>query len=476
MAIFNDEIKIPDIDYIMIVNKEYKIVYNSRYDSNLGQSETMIKKYNMQNFFSLYPSVHKKDSSIVCAMTTGKTIVRRFQKFKDNTGRIFCTNNVTVPIYKKGKIIGAVELIKDLTNVGHLSDEKEETIIPEKEKHNIISGFDEIITQSLSMVECIEKAELLAKRDNHILIYGETGTGKELFVKAIINKDIRSKSVIQNCAAIPENLLESLLFGTSKGAYTGAENRTGLFEEANGGILFLDEISMMPYHVQGKLLRIVQDGTFRPVGSNKEKKVDVKIIAAMNTDPIVAIKEKMLRKDLFYRLSGGLLSIPPLRKRSGDIRYLANYFLGKYNSSYNKDIEGFTDALLEKMEGYEWEGNVRELEHTIESMVITKSSGLLSCNELPSYIGSKLMNEDVSESEVDTESVPPNSLGLKSAIRKDLEENGYNLKDALMHAEHSIINETLNITGGNKTQAGKILGIPRQTITYKLDKFNKLDK
>ena len=457
-------------DHILVVNKDFDIIYNSRFDPRMGHPGE-VEPY--RSLFEMYPSLGKDSSSIAKCMSTGAMIFRESQKFADIKNRVYVTQNLTIPIFREGQIAGAVELTKDITNVGHLENKQDyleslsgkerfQVNRPQNEKIT----FDDILTVDSEMLKAIDRAKLFALNSNPTLIYGETGTGKELFAQAIINYAAgpRQKIVIQNCAAVPENLIESILFGTTKGSYTGAENRKGLFEEADGGFFFLDELNAMPYSVQGKLLRVVQEGTFRPIGTSRERKVDVKIVAAMNVDPMEAIEKNILRKDLFYRLSGNMIYIPPLRERPEDIEYLIDNYIEYFNQIYGKSVEGITDELREFFLSYDWEGNVRELKHVIEAMVSMTQENVLPFAELPVYLSGKTarkkIHKAVSAGESDGENMTVDFAG-----------HNYNLRLAVEDVERSLITSVLKKTGGNKTKAGEILGIPRQTLKYKMMKM-----
>jgi len=461
------------LDYILIVDREFTVVYNSRYDNrvNIYYDEYNKYKFLNKNLFEIYPSIKKETSSIVRCMTTGEIVVKKFQKYKDFTGKIYCTHNVTVPLVREGKIMGAVELVKDITTIDNVNKNIEniENIDEDlSEFANITDDlskitFDKIITNDSKMLRNIEYAKVMSKTKKPTLVYGETGTGKEVFVQAMINFSgiSRKKVVIQNCAAIPQNLIESMLFGTYKGAYTGAENRKGLFEEANDGIIFLDELNSIPYDIQGKLLRVLQDGSFRPVGSNTEKFVNVKIIAAMNIDPLEAIEKKELRSDLFYRLSSGMIYLSPLRERRGDIKCYIHSYIKEFNNVYDKNVDGITKVLEDIFLGYNWDGNVRELKHIIESMISITNSNILDVQQLPAYMYDRVYK--VNQKKLECQSV-----------HQDFEYNkgAYDLKKILEEKEIETIKKVLNMTKGNKTKAGEILGIPRQTLKYKIDKLN----
>lgn len=459
-----------DVDYVLVVNKEFEVVYSSRFDTRMGETKSSLTKYH--SFFELYPEMTQKNSSIIRTMSTGEMIYNDMQEIVDAEGRIYVTQNLTFPIFREGMIVGVVELTKDITTLSHMKSKKNKRKTSEiksisrfEQGENGKITFDDILTRDESMRSAIEQAKVYALHSAPILIYGETGTGKELFAQAMMNYasnvNGRSKLVIQNCAAVPENLLESILFGTTKGSYTGAENKKGLFEEADGGVFFLDELNALPYHIQGKLLRVIQEGTFRPIGSNSEKKVDVKVIAAMNIDPIVALDENVIRKDLFYRLSGGMVYIPPLRERKEDIEYLTENYIEFFNNVYGKKITGISDELKELFMNYTWDGNVRELKHVIESMVSMSKEDELQQDQIPLYLQNK----------IEAESHKNDSQVSGDIISKFIEE-GYDLKQTLELFERQMIENTLKKVDGNKTKAGRILGIPRQTLKYKMDKLN----
>ena len=293
-----------------------------------------------------------------------------------------------------------------------------------------------------------------------------------MFAQAMINYAAgpKQKIIVQNCAAVPENLIESILFGTTKGSYTGAENKKGLFEEADGGIFFLDELNALPYHVQGKLLRVVQEGTFRPIGASKEKKVNVKIIAAMNIDPMEAIEKNILRKDLFYRLSGSMIYLLPLRERPDDIEYLIDNYIDIFNENYHRHVTGISEKLRDFFLSYSWEGNVRELKHVIESMISMSKEDELQFNQLPLYLHSKL--KDVKGFEAELKKIEKSD---EDNVIVDFGAENYDLRTAVEILERNLILKTLAKTKGNKTKAGELLGIPRQTLKYKMDRLGLED-
>jgi arginine utilization regulatory protein len=458
------------VDYILTVDREFTVVYNTRIDDrlNYGFSEGDRGLYINRNLFEVYPSLDKNYSSVVKCMRTGEVVVKRSQQFKDFKGNFYSTSNITIPIVRKGIIMGAVELAKDIKTIDNINNENQ-SIHSDSSDDDIVSSiteddskftFDNIITTDDKMLKIIEQAKIMSLSRNPTLIYGETGTGKEVFVQSMINYSgiSRKKVVIQNCAALPQNLIESILFGTYRGAYTGAENRKGLFEEADGGIIFLDELSTLPYDVQGKLLRVLQNGSFRPIGSNVEKSVNVKVIAAMNIDPVKAVENNQLRKDLFYRLSSGMIYLPPLRERKKDIDLFVDNYIKAYNRIYGKQVNKITKKVQDIFWGYNWDGNIRELKHIIESMVSMSQKNELGVEQLPAYMYDRIYkkNTDV-------------KLTSNEEHKQDKEE--YNLNKIICEKEIEIIKKVMSMAGGNKTKAAKMLGIPRQTLKYKIDKY-----
>jgi len=469
---------------ILIVNKDFDIIYNSRYDKKMccGKQDYDWNK-NQVNLFEKYPTLDRYNSSIAKTMSTGEVIINDAQEFADSDGKVYVTQNITFPIYTNGRICGVIELTKDLTTVEHVNSKKQyfdmlenETSFHSNRENNADITFDDILTLDTEMLNAIEKAKVFAIHKSPTLIYGETGTGKELFAQAMINYAAtpKQKIVVQNCAAVPENLIESILFGATKGSYTGAENKKGLFEEADGGIFFLDELNALPYGVQGKLLRVVQDGTFRPIGSNREKKVSVKIIAAMNIDPMTAIEHNVLRKDLFYRLSSNMIYIPPLRERKKDIEYLTDYYIDYYDHIYGRNVTGISEELRRLLLKYSWDGNVRELMHVIESMVSLSRESTLTVSQLPLYLHNKIVESDDLISSMGQETITDPESVVEVEMQTSLSEENdddYDLKKALEKVEKRLIISTLKKVNGNKTKAGKLLGIPRQTLKYKMNKW-----
>lgn len=313
-------------------------------------------------------------------------------------------------------------------------------------------NFKDIIGESESISRVREIGFKACDTNSPVLVYGETGTGKELIVQAIHQESKRkNKSFIpQNCAAIPENLLESIFFGISKGSFTGAESKVGLFELAEGGTLYLDELNSMPLNFQGKLLRVLQDGEIRKVGETTSRKVDVRIIASLNENPEELVEEGRLRKDLYYRLNVVRINLPSLNERKEDIPLLINHFIENMNEKFESEVEGIEEEALKALILKDYEGNIRELEHIIEGVFNLRNKGLINLKDL-----NFKTNEDFGYNK--------KSLQLMS------------LRDKLEFQEKKYIKEAIIITEYNISKAAKLLDLPRQTLQYKIKKFNMED-
>lgn len=309
---------------------------------------------------------------------------------------------------------------------------------------------DKIIGRSAKMREVYEMIEKVSKSVATVCILGESGTGKELVARAIHSRGPRSANpfIKVNCAAIPENLLESELFGYEKGAFTGAHvSKPGRFELADKGTLFLDEIGDMSLHNQSKLLRVIQEREFERVGGVKTVKVDVRLIVATSKDIEKCVANREFREDLYYRISVVPISLPPLRERKEDIKNLVDFFLSRFNEREKKDIESIGSELLGVLIGYDWPGNIRELENVIERMVVLEDTKVLQVSHLPEHLKPK--PEKISD-----------KLTLREEARKERVEK-----------ERNLIIEALQSAKGNRTKAAELLGISRRTLQTKIKEY-----
>lgn len=454
------------IDSMMIVDKSLNILYSNRFSTALNVGEPFKNEYSEyinKTYFDVYPNIEVTESTMVDAVQNGGVVIRTNQSFSDMKGRVYTTNNITIPIIRFGEIVGAIELSQDITAVGDLDYNGKNPRTKTKSFHKKIDSeafsFDNIITKNPEMLEAKRKAEIFALSDNHTLIYGDTGTGKEMFVKAMVNKNLlrKKKFITQNCASIPESIFETLLFGTVKGSFTGAENKVGLFEMAEGGILFLDELNAMPLHLQAKLLRVLQDGKVRAVGSSVEKDVNVKVIVATNKNPINLINDNLLREDLFYRLSSDIIYLIALRERKEDIPLYIEHFITEFNIKYKKNVDKMSPGLKKFLLKYDWPGNVRELRHVIESMINVSEDSVLTIKNLPIYL---LNGTDNNKNALED-----------SKINNIIPDKKTPLKETLENFESEQIINALATCNGIVSHAAEILGIPRQTLKFKMDKL-----
>jgi two-component system response regulator AtoC len=312
--------------------------------------------------------------------------------------------------------------------------------------------FGNMVAKSNAMLNVFKLAEKVAQYNTTVLIYGDSGTGKELIARGIHFAGQRAKKslVPVNCGSIPENLLESELFGYKKGAFTGADrDKKGLFEEADGGTIFLDEIGELPLSLQVKLLRVLQENEIRAVGDSKTKKIDVRVIVATSKNLRNEVSKGAFREDLFFRLNVLPILLPPLRERPEDIPLLSQHFIDRFNISLDKEIKGITPAAMSLLLKHNWPGNVRELENVIERGVVLAEDSIL----LPENF--------------------PVELGEESKMGKmDDWFDGYSLKAAQKILEKKLIAKALKTTNGNRTQAARILEISHPSLLSKIKAYD----
>ena len=359
------------------------------------------------------------------------------------------------PIFFGGEFVGVVCTELDVTEARNLSFELEKT--NEKLKYlqdevkNLSNGvFEGILGKSDKIEKAKAIAKQVAKTSSSIFIWGESGTGKEVFSRAIHEQSGRKGAFVPvNCSAIPAELFESEFFGYESGAFTGAnkKGKSGIFELAKDGTVFLDEIADLPLNMQAKLLRVLQEKEVRRVGGEKTIKINPRIISATNKDLEKMVKEEKFREDLYYRLNVVEIKIPPLRERKEDIAILLHHFLDEMCRENGKPRLTLSKEAYKILENYRWKGNIRELKNTVENMVVLSDSSIIVKDDIPNYIVESAKNS------TDDEDYP---LDLTSAIEK---------------LEIKNITKALEMSNGNKAKAAKILNIPRTTLYYKLDLY-----
>lgn len=430
-----------DTDGIVIVNRNGIVEYHRiSLDSYWCSQET-----EGRHILELYPELDEDSSTILQALRTGKPTYNVLQDINNRRGQRVLLESTTIPIV----VDGQVECVVDSSKY-HAIDQR------------VIRGdsgglytLDHIITQDAAMLTLKARIRDVAPLDSSVLIYGETGTGKELVAESLHSEGKRSGKpfVSQNCAAIPSNLLESLFFGTEKGSYTGALTRKGLLEEADGGTLFLDEINSMEIGLQAKLLKVLEEKKVRRLGGSRDIPFDVRIVAAVNEDPAKLIREHRLREDLYYRLGVVRITLPPLRKRKGDIALLTRHFIDRYNQKMKRDIRGISEQALRRLEQYSWPGNVRELQNVVEGAYVSARSEMLLVDHMADTLDQGLM-------ELDQEPAVGDAIG-----------EGFSLPQALEQYERELVRRAM-AQSTSISQAARLLGVSRQNLKYRLQKFD----
>ncbi|MFZ7946974.1 sigma-54 interaction domain-containing protein [Neobacillus sp. 19] len=432
------------------------IIYNKK----MMQMESMdLHDVIDKNLLDVFMFKDDQSSTLVKALHEGKETSNVKQTYFNNKGHEITTINNTIPIYTDEKLQGAVEIAKDVTKLERLMKSNL------TKKGSTRYTFDNIIGTSPAIQEVIEAAKRATRTSSYVLIIGDTGTGKELFAQSIHNGSGRLSGpfISQNCAALPDNLIESLLFGTKRGAFTGAIDTPGLFEQANGGTLLLDEINSLNLNLQAKLLHVLQEKVIRRIGDTKDTPVDVRVIANMNEDPIDAIANQRMRKDLYYRLGVVTLFVPPLKERKEDIPLLVEHFIEKYNERFQMNVKGLSGEVKSSFLEYDWHGNVRELEHIIEAaMNIMMDEEYIMYPHLPYQYRSKIQLR---------ERMMP--LSTVDTFIKGNSDVTIPLKDQMELFEKTYIEHVLAKHDSNISRAAKSLGLSRQSLQYRMKKWKQ---
>ncbi len=377
----------------------------------------------------------------------GLTLLRHMKDTRPTTEVIVVTGYGSVQTAVEATKAGAFYFVEKPFDFEELSPLVEKAL---ERRELMAEEYFNIIGSSKQMQTIYETIESVAKSDANVLIVGESGTGKELIANAIHYNSLRAKKpfIKVNCAALPKELIESELFGHTKGAFTGAHaDKEGLVQHAAGGSLMLDEIAEMPIELQPKLLRVLQERTCRKIGSEKSYPVDFRLITSTNRLPADAIRDGLLRDDLFYRISTITIHVPPLRERMEDVQLLTDHFLKLYAEKYDRPIEGVSQSAYQRLFGHPWPGNVRELQNVIERAVLLAKGDRIEPVDLPFDNGSGLTNAAANL----VWDVPPNMT--------------------LEDIEKFVIERTLQRTGGNKQKAANMLGIYRPRLYSKIKKY-----
>ncbi len=440
-----------DYDNITIVDQDGIIIFYDFADLNHLKLLSIIPDEMVgSKITSVWADLDDDNSTLMRVVRTGKEILDNRQIHKTKGGRTVYTVNSIFPLFAGEKIVGAIEFNRFYFNKEDIK--LVHNYSPHKiyRKNNTIYTIENIITQNPSMMKIKDKMIRASKTDSSILIYGETGTGKEMVAQSIHNLSDRfnNQYISVNCGAIPSNLFESLMFGTVKGSFTGSDNTTGLLEEANGGTLFLDEINSLDISLQVKLLKAIEEKVIRKVGGNKYIPIDIRVIAATNENPETLVEDGRLREDLFYRLGVVQMDLPTLETRKEDIAILVDNFIDFYNGKMNININSIHPDVMEKFYQYNWPGNIRELKNAIEYAY-----------------------NSVTTNEITLEDIPKKIKIYKSRNKGKEQDSNLALGDMLEKYEKQIILDELRKNNYKKTEAAKNLGISKQLLNYKINKY-----
>ena len=424
------------------------------------------------NLQEAYSKLHMETPDLVISDVklpdgSGLDFLKKIKELHSTLPVVIITAFGVVDVAVQALKLGAYDFIEKPINFEKLENVLRNALEANRLKNQVAQTFtrnksrfslDNIVGRSKPVRDVLEMIRRLAQAGaSTLLVQGESGTGKDLVSRAIHFESNRRDSPFfaLNCAAIPETLIETELFGHEKGAFTDAKTmKKGVFEMADGGTVFLDEISEMQLNLQSKFLRVLEDQTFRRVGGVKDISVDVQVVASTNRNLETAVKEGKFREDLFYRLSVVPILIPPLRDRKEDIPLLVEHFIQRYNQQFRKNVKGITSEGMKLMINYSWPGNVRELKNAIERAMILEDHGMIDVAHLPIRIS-------------DPSSAVPLTRAAGDYLVK-LPPEGAGLEDV----ERQLIEQALSSANGNKTKASRLLKISRDTLRYKVKKYN----
>lgn len=460
---------------VYIVDQDERILYVNQAAERLDnytRSEVLGKT--LQEVYKDIVYTEEKDSPCRVALRNGE-VCRDENLEWFSRGKVVNTLTSTYLVTKGKQIQAAYAICDDLDSMKQRvirNSQFGRKMIYKTHAKRLQNGtkyvFDDIIGNSAPLRNAISTAKRFAAKQMPVMLYGETGTGKEMFAQSIHNASERYAGpfVAVNCAAIPDNLLESILFGTKKGAFTGAIDNVGMFEKAENGTLFLDEINSLPVYLQSKLLRALQEKEIQRIGEAQVRKINCRIVSATNEMPDVLISEGKMREDLYYRLSTGVVFIPPLRERGRDLDILSMQAIQDLNDELDTVIIGLTPALNEMLHQYPWPGNVRELTNVLASAFnfVSERDGYVGVEHLPSYIRVKI-----------EEGIPFMPQGIAEPVRKTSEGEELvidrNINHMVDQYERRLIERALDETDGKLTRCSEKLGISRQSLSVKLKKY-----
>lgn len=441
-----------DYDNVLVVDANGITIFYDLADLHiLNHIGLKPEEFLRKSVTSFYQNLPKENSTLMTVLRTGEPLWNVEQILTSNNGFTYTSRSSTFPIHNGTSIVGAIEFSK------HYYQKKDIQLLDQFASHkmyrknNTIYTIDDLISRSSVMEEIKNKIKKVSTTDSTILISGETGTGKEIVAQSIHNLSNRFTQpfVSINCGEIPSTLMEHILFGTEKDNSTVTPDILGILEQANGGTIFFDEISALDIKLQVKLLKVIEDKLIRRVGGKQDIHLNVRVITATNENPDKLVKEKTLREDLYYRLSVFQLDLPRLADRKEDIVTLIQHYIEFYNRHMQIKIEKLDDQVLLAFQQYNWPGNVRELKNAMETAYNNASSKEINLNDIPAKI--------------------KNYSNVLEMIT--VPENNFNLKDKVEEYEKSLIVIELNNTGGKLAETARRLGISKQLLKYKMDKY-----
>lgn len=447
-------------DGVQIYDKNACAVYFNRASRSISHipSGVSVEGRHLLDLYNLDETI----STTMTALQTKAPVIDRVDSFRANdfSTAPIASANTSYPIFREGELLGAVVFEQTAEIVERNMKKMEATgkalsAFSQRPPKISFSGytFDNVIGSCPKLREAVELARRVAPQDSPVLLVGETGTGKEIFAQSIHRSSRRrgGKFLAINCAAVPETLIESLLFGTKRGSFTGSEDKAGYLEEAAGGTLFLDELNSMSLAMQSKILRVLQEKTFRRVGGSQDLRLDVRVISSCNEDPFKAVAENTFRQDLFYRLSTVMIELPPLREHLEDLEELIRYHLEATAYQFVHAVTRIDPEVIAVLRAYHWPGNVRELFHVLDYAQNVTDSQVMEVRHLPPYL-------------LKHRSEPAAPLPAIDFSRETLQGlmDGY---------ERQVIAQALDHCGYNISRTAQTLGILRQSLQYRIRKY-----
>lgn len=460
-------------DGFQIYDENANLVYINTASRKLSGFEGVHGDVEGSNLMDLY-QVTDINSTVLTAMRTRQAVLNRVASFLTTSGKTILTINNGYPLFsKEGRFLGVLAFEQDVRQLNQKRErlERISKSMDFKTYSDIFTvqetreyTLDDYIGKSRRVREALTLARSAARKECSILLLGETGTGKEIFAQGIHRASERchKKFVALNCAAVPEQLVESILFGTEKGAFTGSIHKRGLFEEADGGTVYLDELNSMSLAMQAKILRVLQERTFLRVGGNQEIRVDVRVIASCNEDAFQLIQENKLRRDLFYRIATVIIELPPLREHLEDLETLIWHRHSITSLKFALPFTKIDPEVLWVLQQYDWPGNVRELNHVVDHTLTVSEEDTLLVSHLPAYLLDAVhYPRQIEERNVLT--------GPETGEALDM---GHETLQTLMDAyENQIILQVLRQVEGNVSKAAGLLGLKRQSLQYRMRKY-----